>query len=134
MRRRAAGCAVVKFERTANGVEVTYSNGVKEEIENGRFEQKDAAGPHGDRAAGDRARRGAARRQRAELGDRAGAERLRSAAGRGVGGAIEVSYATGWREELEGGRYELKDPNNNTVVERQATSADVRRLRALAAR
>ena len=39
---RAAGRA--SFERTAAGVEVIYSNGVKEEIENGRLEMKDAAG------------------------------------------------------------------------------------------
>ena len=45
-----------------------------------------------------------------------------------AGGAIEVSYPNGWREELAGGRYELKDPNNNTVVERPATGADVSRL------
>jgi hypothetical protein len=50
------------------------------------------------------------------------------------GSAIEVSYTTGWREEIEGGRYELKDPNNNTVVERPATAADLRRLQALAGR
>jgi hypothetical protein len=46
--------------------------------------------------------------------------------------AIEVRYATGWKEEIEGGRYEMKDPNNNTVVERRATQADVNRMRALA--
>ena len=57
----------------------------------------------------------------------AGAPRVESA-----GGAIEVHYPNGWKEELAGGRYELKDPNNNTVVERPATAADVRRLRALA--
>ena len=49
-----------------------------------------------------------------------------------AGGAIEVTYDTGWREELAGGRYELKDPNNNTVVQRKATPADVRRLQSLA--
>ena len=45
---------------------------------------------------------------------------------------IEVRYSTGWKEELEAGRYELKDPNNNTVVERPATRADVDRMRRIA--
>ena len=48
--------------------------------------------------------------------------------------AIEVRYVTGWKEELEFGRYELKDPNNNTVVERPATAADRERLTAIASR
>ena len=125
--------SVVKVERSASGVEITYSNGVREEIENGRFEQKDAAGRtviERPATGSDVARLdGNARRSRIVVPTGSGAPRVEASAG-----AIEVSYPTGWREELEGGRYELKDPNNNTVVEREATSADVRRLRALAAR
>jgi hypothetical protein len=45
--------------------------------------------------------------------------------------SVEVSYSGGWREQVEGNRYELKDPNNNTVVERRATHADVDRLMSL---
>ena len=30
-------------------------------------------------------------------------------------GEIEVRYTTGWKEEISAGRYELKDPNDNTV-------------------
>lgn len=41
---------------------------------------------------------------------------------------IEVSYADGWREELENGRYELKDAQGRTVVERRATTEDMQRL------
>ena len=41
---------------------------------------------------------------------------------------IEVTYADGWREELESGRYELKDAQGRTVVERTATDQDVARL------
>lgn len=41
---------------------------------------------------------------------------------------IEVTYADGWREELENGRYELKDAQGRTVVERTATGQDVARL------
>jgi hypothetical protein len=48
-----------------------------------------------------------------------------------AGDAIEVVYNTGWTEEIEAGRYELKDPNNNTVVQRPATGADRTRLLAL---
>jgi hypothetical protein len=45
---------------------------------------------------------------------------------------VEVTHADGWREEIEGDRYEMKDPNNNTVVERAATGDDRSRLESLA--
>jgi hypothetical protein len=126
------GVRAVKLERSAAGVEVTYSNGVREEIENGRFEQKDASGRtviERTATAADFARLNANARNSglAAFPAGAGVPRVEVA-----GGAIEVSYPTGWREELENGRYELKDPNNNTVVERPATAADIRRLRMLA--
>lgn len=35
---------VVKIEQSANGIEVTYSDGTREEIENGRYERKNSAG------------------------------------------------------------------------------------------
>ena len=41
---------------------------------------------------------------------------------------IEVRYDDGWKEEIENGRYELKDPNNRTVVERAATFEDRARI------
>ncbi|MDQ1901633.1 hypothetical protein RAH32_14410 [Paracoccus sp. WLY502] len=44
---------------------------------------------------------------------------------------IEVTYSDGWREELENGRYELKDAQNRTVVERPATRQDYDRLGAI---
>ena len=44
------------------------------------------------------------------------------------GGNIEVRFVDGWKEEVENGRYELKDPAGRTVVERAATNADVSRL------
>lgn len=44
------------------------------------------------------------------------------------GQSIEVTYTDGWKEEIEHGRYELKDPSNRTVVERPATQDDVDRL------
>ena len=132
--RRWARVRAVKLERSASGVEVTYSNGVKEEIENGRFEQKDASGRtviERPATAQDIARLNANARNSgiAAVPAGAGAPRVEIA-----GGAIEVSYPNGWREELADGRYELKDPNNNTVVERPATGADMSRLRALTGR
>lgn len=44
------------------------------------------------------------------------------------GQSIEVTYTDGWKEEIEHGQYELKDPSNRTVVERPATQDDVDRL------
>ena len=44
------------------------------------------------------------------------------------GGNIEVKFADGWKEEIENGRYELKDPAGRTVVERASTQADFNRL------
>ena len=127
--RRRRGVRVVKLERSANGVEVTYSNGVKEEIENGRYEQKNAAGRT---VVERRATQGDVARLDANARN-SGVARAPAASGAArvevSGEAIEVDYANGWREELEAGRYELKDPNNNTVVERPASASDVRRLR-----
>jgi hypothetical protein len=135
------GLQVVKIERTATGVEVVYSNGVKEEIEDGRYELKNPAG----RTVMERS---ATQRDVTRINANAKASHITpgtsvngpvtvpgGSQARRVevsGSAIEVIYDTGWKEEIEAGRYELKDPNNNTVVQRRATSADRSRLRALA--
>jgi hypothetical protein len=47
------------------------------------------------------------------------------------GGKIEIVYPDGWKEELENGIFELKDPSGRTVIERRATREDVARLRAI---
>ena len=47
------------------------------------------------------------------------------------GNDIEVVHASGIKEEIEDGRYEMKDARGRTVVERRATPADVARLRSL---
>ncbi|WP_304620136.1 hypothetical protein [Paracoccus sediminilitoris] len=39
-----------------------------------------------------------------------------------------MTYSDGWREELENGRYELKDAQGRTVIERSATPQDRARL------
>jgi Ca2+-binding RTX toxin-like protein len=44
---------------------------------------------------------------------------------------IEVNYADGTKEEIEAGRYELKDASGRTIEERDATEADLARLTAL---
>ncbi len=44
---------------------------------------------------------------------------------------VEVRYTSGWREQIENGRYELKNPTGQTVEERPATEADHARILAL---
>ena len=48
------------------------------------------------------------------------------------GNNVEVVHASGIKEEIENGRYELKDPAGRTVVERRATAADIARLAGFA--
>ena len=134
------GLRVVKLEESAAGFEVIYSNGVKEEIENGRYEMKNAAGrtvverrataADLQRIRANARNSGVAAPGLPAAGTPGGEVRSVEVAGR----AIEVRYVTGWKEELEAGRYELKDPNDNTVVERPATAEDQARLTAIAGR
>ncbi len=49
-------------------------------------------------------------------------------------GKVEIRYTNGWKEELENGRYELKNASNRTVVERRATAEDIARMNGLAGR
>ena len=147
-----AGLRVTKMERSGSGIEVEYSNGVKEEIENGRYEMKNAAGrtvlerratqqdvnriQSNARASGTAV--SSSRSSAAASGSDAGARlpsNSRASRIEIVGNSnIEVSYNSGWKEEVAGGRYEMKDPANRTVVERSATSADLDRLMGLAGR
>ena len=48
------------------------------------------------------------------------------------GSSIEVGHADGTKEEIENGRFEMKDANGRTIVERPATEADRARLEGLA--
>jgi hypothetical protein len=48
------------------------------------------------------------------------------------GSDIEVQHPDGIKEKIENGRYEMKDANDRTIVERDATESDRGRLRALA--
>ncbi|QCP87218.1 hypothetical protein EYE35_11390 [Cereibacter sphaeroides] len=124
--------------------EATLRDGSRIEIENGRFEMKNPAGrtiverpaTPADFRLLERARQGAtlasARKPQA-------APARRGAGGGGVvakleisGRNIEVTYSDGWKEEIENGRYELKDDLNRTVIARPARRADRERLMAAA--
>jgi hypothetical protein len=130
--RPAGRSDATKVEIEGDKIEVTFPDGTRQEIENGRFERKNAQG----RTVVERP---ATRADFERLNALAAGTRGRvSPAPSPAGGAtkveisgrdIEVTHADGWREEIENGRYELKDPDNNTVVERPATSEDRSRLR-----
>ncbi|UAB90929.1 hypothetical protein I5192_12950 [Ruegeria sp. SCSIO 43209] len=120
-------------------MEVRYSDGTKEEIENGRYERKNAQ----NRTVEERAATGADVSRLRSLANGISIENVRSSGQGGTAGSrptkierqgnnIEVNYANGWKEEIEFGRYELKDPYNRTVVERNATASDRRRLQSVA--
>ena len=138
-----------------DSIEVSTSDGGRIEIENGRFERKNAAG----RTIEERPARasdfanlgltariatasGAARQLRGQ-GQGQGMTSVDGSAERPVirvgsvvkvevyGRKLEVTYSRGWKEEIENGRYELKDPANRTVIERTATAADRERLSAI---
>jgi hypothetical protein len=62
-------------------------------------------------------------------------EHVNSATGDKVeidGSKIEVEHPDGTKEEIERGRYEMKDASGRTIVERPATDADRARLEAMA--
>jgi len=142
---RDSNPGVVKTEVEGNSIEVTFADGTKEEIENGVYERKNAAGRtveerratqadidrltgiSGGGASGGSAGGGTAPGGSAPTGERefvlTDGTKIEVA-----GDAIEVKYGDGWKEEIEAGRYELKDPAGNTVVERPATAGDRTRL------
>jgi hypothetical protein len=128
--------AIVKIEVSGSSVEVVYSDGTKEEIEGGRYERKNAAG----RTVEERAATGSDLARLKSLAGAISIDNVPSSQSGGdtvvksesTGASIEVVYRSGWKEEIEGGRYELKDPYNRTVVERPASAEDVARLRAIA--
>ena len=46
------------------------------------------------------------------------------------GNDIEVVHSSGIKEEIENGRFEMKDASGRTIIERPATAADIARLEA----
>ncbi len=136
---RESDSGVVKTEVQGNSIEVTYADGTKEEIENGVYERKNAAG----RTVEERPATQADFDRLAATSGGAGGGTAPVAPGPAgerefvltdgtkievAGDAIEVKYSDGWKEEIEAGRYELKDPDGNTVIERRATAGDRTRL------
>ncbi len=127
---------IVKIEVSATGIEIKYSDGSKEEIENGIYERKNS----NNRTVERRRATGADIARLRALADRITVANVpsKSPNDKGVkkaevaGENIEVTYNNGWKEEIEFGRYELKDRFNRTVVERPATAADRKRLLEIA--
>ncbi|MFN3148089.1 MAG: hypothetical protein ACE368_24070 [Paracoccaceae bacterium] len=123
----------------STGIEVATANGGRIEIENGIYELKNAAGEtivERPATAADYAALGATPPATAPAPDDNGG-RTQIRVGRVVeieqtATSIEVRYSRGWKEEIENGVYELKDPANRTVIERPATAADWDRLVATA--
>ncbi|MFQ6774592.1 hypothetical protein V6Z69_05220 [Cereibacter sphaeroides] len=120
--------------------EATLPDGSRIEIENGRFEMKNQAGrtiverpaTPADYQLLEQARQGVTR---ASVRKPQAAPARRGTGGGGVvaklevrGRNIEVTYTDGWKEEIENGRYELKDELNRTVIQRPARRADRERL------
>lgn len=123
--------------------EVTFSDGSRIEIENGRFEMKDASGrtiverpaTAADRALLDGTRNGMRPAGAAAGGSGIAAPPRNGNRGGGLvaevevsGENIEIRYTDGWKEEIENGRYQLKDELNRTVIERSARPSDRDRL------
>ncbi len=123
---------IVKIEVNGAGIEVRYSDRTKEEIENGVYERKNT----NNRTVEKRLATGADIARLKALADGISIENVPSTGldSRGVreaeisGDNIEITYNNGWKEEIEFGRYELKDRFNRTVVERPATDEDRARL------
>ncbi|WP_245222554.1 hypothetical protein [Ruegeria sp. HKCCSP351] len=137
--RPSGSAGITKVETSASGIEVRYADGTKEEIENGRYERKNAQ----NRTVEERPATGADVSRLRSMANGISIDSVRSQGQSGGAGSrpakieiqgnnIEVSYTNGWKEEIEGGRYELKDPFNRTVVERNATAADRQRLQSVA--
>ena len=127
------GDGATKVEIEGDKVVITFADGTKQEIENGRFEQKNAAG----RTVVERPASAADFEQLRTAATGAGASiegvsvRSKGARIEASGRDIEITYADGWKEEIADERYEMKDPNDHTVVERAATSTDRSRLESL---
>lgn len=129
------GDGAPKVEIEGDKIEITFADGTRQEIENGRFEQKNAAG----RTVIERPATAIDFEQlRAAAAGAGGGGLISGASVRSNGTKVEVSgrdieitYADGWQEEINDDRYEMKDPNDNTVVERAVTSDDRSRLESV---
>ena len=120
-------------ELFSSKIDMTFTDGSSEEIENGVYERKDASEDTIEEriaTAEDLSRLTAlANDFIAALPpiDSAVVEVEREA------GKIEVKYADGSSEEIENGVYERKNASDQKLLERPATDADIARIEALAA-
>lgn len=116
-------------------VEVTLSDGTRVEIEDGRYERKSASGETIEERPATRA--DYARLQQVGTASGGSQRRMPNGAFRGggrvaelevLGENIEITYTDGWKEEIENGRYELKNELGETVIQRPVRPSDRARL------
>lgn len=122
---------IVEVENFAGELKVIFSDGVKEEIEGGFFERKNANGDTVEE-------RPATQADTDRLtGLAAGFEQTLGPIDAAVvkiereGASVEIYYADGSKEELEGGKYEREAPGDVDLIERAATADDIARFDAL---
>lgn len=130
---------IVTVQTSAGGIEIVYADGSVEEIANGRYLRRDTD----SRRVEDRFATGADVARMRAIGNALAVPSRSQAGGDGGdrprrierdGDDIAVTYANGWREAVEAGRYLMKDPFSRTVVNRPATADDLARLGALTLR
>ena len=111
---------------TRDTLSLIYNDGTSERISKGRYERLDRRGRVIERrnaTSDDRARLGRMDRS----ARKAGAQTVVSV--NTAQRKIQIIDVAGWRETLEGSRYQLTDPNGNVVTRRTATAKDIARLR-----
>ena len=122
---------IASVENFANEIEIEYVDGSEEEVEYGRYERKNAAGVTVEerRATDEDVTRltGLAEDFEADLGP-IEAEVVKIER---EGREIEITYADGSEEEIDGRKYEREGPGDVDLVERAATDEDRDRFDAL---
>ena len=126
------GIRPVAVRQLANGAQVIYNDGSREEIVNGNFSRIDARGRVVEKR---RARGSDLARMRAifaqavpqtEKSPPAINSRAVKATYRGKN--VDILYANGWREQITSGRFTLTDKYGRVVASRRATRDDIVRL------
>lgn len=130
---------VIEVENFGGELEIKYDNGTEEEIEGGIYERKNA---FGDTVEERKATQADIDRltQLADdflgkvdpVGDD-GALDADIVKVEREGAEIEIYYADGHKEELEGGKYELEGPGDVDLIERAATADDLERFEKIVA-
>lgn len=133
---RASGARAVSI--TPDGIVVTFNDGARADIRNGRYSFQD---PGGDVVESRRAT-GADIALMKSITNGLQAARPGAPGQRGVRvvrtettpNRVRVSYSNGWMEEIRRGTYRLVDGFGNAVISRPASEADTKRLARLAGR